>query len=69
MLFLNILLVVTALIGAFLIAKKQKAGFLVYFITELCYAALGYTTEQYGLIAIAGVYLTMNMYSYVQWSK
>jgi nicotinamide riboside transporter PnuC len=69
MVMINIILVISAVIGMYLLAKRNRLGFLVFFITEICYFILGHYTQQYGLIATAGVYLSMNIYSYLEWGK
>lgn len=68
MLIINIILVISAVIGMILIAHKSRMGFIIFFITEICYVLIGIHTEQFGLIATAGVYFSMNVYSFIKWS-
>ena len=69
MLLANILIVISAVIGMFLIADKNKLGFIVFLITEASLTYIGYDSGNYGLIATAFVYLNMNIYSYIKWTK
>lgn len=65
----NIILVITAVLGMYFIAHKNRYGFIVFFITEACYVVIGVYTAQYGLIITAGVYFSMNVYSWIKWGK
>ena len=65
----NILMVVSALAGMICIAHKVKWGFVIYFITELTFWYIGYTTANYGLCIAAVLYFTVNVYSFIMWSK
>lgn len=69
MILINIILVISAIIGMWLVAHHNRLGFIVFFITEICYVILGVSTGQFGLIATAGIYLTMNVYSWIKWGE
>ena len=65
----NITVVVSNFIGLVLITKKERSGFLVFFIAEVSLAYLGAISLNYGLIALAIVYIIMNIYGYIEWGK
>lgn len=60
----NILLVVSAVVGMCMIANKDKRGFVVFTIVE---ASMGISTRQYGLTIAAIIYFMINCYSYIKW--
>lgn len=65
----NILLVISAIIGMYLVAHKDKRGFVIFTIVEASMGYIGMSTRQYGLTIAAIIYFMMNCYSYAKWSK
>jgi len=68
LLFTNILLVVSALIGMYCIAHQRKVGFVIFTLVEFSMFYIGWATGNYGLCIAASLYLVMNIYSYMQWT-
>ena len=66
---LNILYPVLAMLAMFLLAHKNRIGFLVFLFVEIIMLYLGVQTKQYGIAIMAILYFFMNIYSYKQWSK
>jgi hypothetical protein len=69
LLWANILLVASAVIGMFCIAHKKRVGFVIFFLVELCMAYIGEKTGNHGLTTAAGIYLAMNIYSWLKWGQ
>jgi len=65
----NIALLVGAIIGMYLIAHRDKRGFIIFLCVEASMAYIGVESGNYGLVLTAVVYLCMNVYSYIKWSK
>lgn len=65
----NIGMVIGSLVGMYLISERNKRGFIVFLIVEASLGYIGITTKNYGLLIAAVLYLTMNIYSYVKWSR
>lgn len=65
----NIVLVVSAVVGMIAIAHKDKRGFVVFLLVEASMGYIGVKTQNYGLVIAAVIYLIMNIYSYLKWSK
>ena len=65
----NIVLVIGALLGMYCIAHKDKRGFIIFLGVESSMSYIGWATGNYGLILAAMLYLGMNLYSYIMWSK
>ncbi len=65
----NVALLVGAIIGMLFIANRNKMGFVVFLFVEASMAYIGVATANYGLVLTAVVYLCMNIYSYVKWTK
>ncbi len=66
---LNLAIVPLCILGMYLIAHKNKLGFVVFFAVEVSFAYIGYCTSQYGIMATSVAYFLMNIYSYKQWNK
>lgn len=64
----NIIMVIGSIIGMYLIAHKDKRGFVVFLTTEIALVYIGAHSGNYGLVATAFIYLSMNVYSYTKWS-
>ena len=69
LLFMNIVLVVSALIGMYMISNVDKRGFIVFLFVEFSMGYIGVATQNYGLVIAAVLYVTMNIYSWLKWSK
>jgi hypothetical protein len=67
LLLINIMVVLSSIVGMYLIAHYNRLGFAVFLITEACFISLGVITGQYGLIITAFIYLGMNIYSWRKW--
>ncbi len=65
----NITLFISALIGMWFISEQNKLGFIVFLITEVSLAYIGWATKNYGCIATSILYFCMNVYSYTKWSR
>lgn len=65
----NIIMPLSSIIGMYLIAHKNKLGFLVFLILETCMIYLGFTSANYGLILTSLIFAIMNLYSFKLWSK
>lgn len=65
----NIILPFAAVIGMYCIAHKLKIGFLVFLLAEMSMMYIGYTTENYGFVCTAILYVLMNIYSYLMWVR
>lgn len=65
----NIVLVITAASGTYLIAHHNKKGFLVFLLLEFCSLYIGLKSGNYGVCVAAVLYLYMNVYSYIKWAK
>lgn len=66
---MNIIAVISSLVGVLLLAHKVKWGFAIYFVTEISMAYIGWATHQYGLIIMSCVYFSANVYAYTKWHK
>lgn len=66
---MNIILVISALIGMYLISNVDKRGFVVFTLVEFSMGYIGWATRNYGLVIAAFMYLCMNVYSWFKWSK
>lgn len=66
---INILVALGAFTGIMLLAHKQKLGFIVFFMVELCMFYIGYMSAQYGVLAMSIIYFFSNIYAYWQWTK
>lgn len=64
----NVVIFFSALIGMFMIAEKNKYGFVVFLLVESSLAYIGAATNNYGLVLTAALYLVMNIYSFIKWS-
>lgn len=65
----NIIMPISSIIGMYLIAHKNKLGFLVFLILESCMVYLGLESRNYGLIITSLIFAIMNLYSFRLWSK
>lgn len=53
----------------YLIAHKRREGFVVFLAVEFSMFYIGMATHNYGLCIAAGLYLVMNVYSWIKWGK
>jgi hypothetical protein len=67
MMWANIIMVVSALIGMLFIAHHKRIGFAIYMVTEITFWWIGWHTENYGLCVAAVLYFTVNVYSFIKW--
>jgi len=65
----NIMVVIGAIVGMYLVSEKNKWGFVVFLLAEVSIAYIGVVTKNYGLLVVAGSYIFMNIYSYLKWRK
>lgn len=65
----NIIYTICGFIGIMLLAHKNKMGFVVFFVVEVCMGYIGYKTQQQGLVVMAVVYFLSNMYALYRWRK
>lgn len=66
---LNIILVVAAVLGMYMLSNHDKNGFIVFFVLEFVSIYLGIDSHNYGMCIAAIFYLIMNAYSYIKWSQ
>lgn len=69
MLVLNIIYPILAMLAMYLLAHKNRLGFIVFIFVEAIMLYVGVRTEQYGIASMAILYFIMNMYSYVKWGQ
>ncbi len=69
LLFVNILYVILGSLGILLIAHKNKAGFVVFILVELCMLYIGVHSGQIGITLMAIVYAIFNVYGWHKWSS
>ena len=58
------------LTAAFMIGNKNKFGFILFFITGICWITYVITTKStYGLLLVVIPALGINIRNYIKWSK
>ena len=56
--------------GAYVVGNKNKWGFVLFFITGLCWITYVFTTKStYGLLLVVVPALGMNVRNFIKWSK
>lgn len=60
---------VLGLVGAILLTKKQKFGFIIFSVFNLLWFSLGIYRNEYGMAFLMMAYLVVNLYGYVKWAR
>lgn len=55
--------------AAILIGYKNKYGFLCFAAHNTCYLTIGYFEQRYGLMSSCMLFLIMDIYFFIRWSK
>ena len=63
------LVVVLALIGAYLSARTIRAGFHIWFVANLLGCLFFYSKELYGMMILYGIFAALNIYGLNCWRK
>ena len=66
---LQIISLVTTLIGLFLIAKKRKFGFIHYIISLTCQGIIFYMRHDWVLVFQMLILISCNIYAFKEWKK
>jgi hypothetical protein len=64
---LEIVSLITTLIGLYLIGEKRPAGFMVFNISLLCQAYIFYQKTHWFLLIQMAVLILFNLYNYSKW--
>lgn len=65
---LEIVSLITTLIGLYLIGEKRPAGFMVFNISLLCQAFIFYQSSKWFLLVQMFVLISFNLYNYSKWT-
>jgi nicotinamide riboside transporter PnuC len=68
-LLLNIMFPILAVIGMYLLSKKNKNGFIVFLLMDAGMIYISLLYAQYGMTLTALLYVVMQSYAYYKWSE
>lgn len=66
---LEILSLITTIIGLYLLGEKKRSGFLIFDFSLLCQMIIFICNKNYFLIFQMIVLISFNSYNYVKWGK
>ena len=66
---LEIIIIVTGLIGQALVAKRIKWGFVFWIIGNLALSIVFWQSQKFGLIGLHAIYTSIQIYSFVNWAR
>ena len=64
---LQIVIIITGLIGQLLVARRNKLGFYFWIVGNCALSVVFWQSEKYGLIALHAVYSAIQVYSIWHW--
>ena len=60
---------ISAVIGAYLLAMKNKVGFILFFVQNILWIIMGFLTGQYGIIFLMVGLGIINVIGLRKWTK
>ena len=69
LIFFDITGLIFGVIGAILLGKKNRLGFLGFIVGSLAHGILGAMTSNYGLMFTCIIFILIDIYYYIKWGK